>query len=161
MREKQARTCEWESPAQSIGHVRVPTALTFGILQGSRKEVNLLGQHATNYVTFGIGEPEPATLEPVHEFLVVNPQQVQNRRLHVKNRDRALNDVEAIFVSGTVNMPRLDAGTSDLDREALAVVVTAVVVWLRVTLRVRRVADGWSVSRTETGRRLGNSPWWS
>ena len=161
MRDKQARPCERESPTESVGHVRIPTALTFGTLQGSRIGVNLLGQHATNYVTFGIGEPEPATLERINEFLLVNPQQVQNRCLHVINRDRSLNDVEAIFVSGTVNMPRLDAGTSDLDREALAVVVTAVVVWLRVTLRVRRAADGWSVSRTETGRRLGNSLWWS
>ena len=57
-----------------------------------------LSQNLLHHTASHIGQPELPSLEQVSQFLVVNPHQMQNRRLQVVNMHTALGHIEPIVV---------------------------------------------------------------
>ena len=72
-----------------------------------------------------VGQPLFAAVGVVDEPVVVEAEEVQDRRLEVVGRDDVLDRAVADLVGGAVGHAALDAAAGQPDREALAVVVAA------------------------------------
>ena len=64
-------------------------------------------QHVLHHLAVHVGQAEVAALEAVGQLLVVEAQQVQDRRLQVVDVDRFLGGVEAQVVGRAVGDARL------------------------------------------------------
>ena len=75
-----------------------------------------------------VGQPEPAALEEVRQLLVVDAEQVQDRRLQVVDMDAASATLKPKSSDSPCTYAALDAAAGHPDREDAAMVIAAVVV---------------------------------
>src|SRR5215211_495547 len=83
-------------------------------------------QQGLNHLAVHVGQAEVAALEAEGQLLVVDPKQVQQRRLEVVDVDGVLGDVVAEVVACVVGKAPLRPAAGHPDREAIGVVVAAV-----------------------------------
>src|SRR5262245_62514976 len=92
---------------------------------GSRGRLS--GEELPDDLTADVGEPEVAALEPVGQSGMVESQEVEDGGVQVVDMDRVLDRVEAQVVGTAERRARLDAAAGQPDREAVGVMVAAVV----------------------------------
>jgi len=83
------------------------------------------GQDWPDDFAIHVGEPIIAALETVGQFRMVDAQAVQDRGVQVVNRDRVLDDVEAVVIGFAVHGARLDAAAGQPHGETGPVMVAA------------------------------------
>ena len=73
-----------------------------------------------------VGQTKIAAGVAVGQLLVIEAQQVQDRRVQVVDVNAALDRVPAKLVGGSVDVARFDAAASEAHREAVVIVIAAV-----------------------------------
>src|SRR5262249_16466207 len=82
-------------------------------------------EQIAHHLAVDVGQPEIAALEAVRQLLVVETEQVQDRRLQGVDVDGVFGGVEAQFVGGAVGLAGLHAGAGHEHGVAVWVVVAA------------------------------------
>ena len=90
-------------------------------------DVNLSCENLADDVSTDVGQAEIAAGVAIGQLLVVQAQQVQDRRVQIVDVDLVFDGVIAVFVGGAVAHARLHAAAGQPHREAVGVVVAAVV----------------------------------
>src|SRR4051812_3697576 len=96
----------------------------------SRKD---LFHHAARHIR----QPELPALEQIRELLVIDPHQMQNRRLQVVDMHSALGYVKSVVVGLAMRITAFDAAAGHPQREHPPMMVAAVTVGFERTLRIR------------------------
>ena len=92
-----------------------------GVMRLPRSRQDLL-----DHLPVHVGQAEVAAGVAVRQLLVVEAQQVQDRRVQIVDVDLVLDGGEAELVGRAVDVPALDAAAGQPHREAVVVVVAAV-----------------------------------
>ena len=87
-----------------------------------------------------IRQPELPPLEQICQPLMINPQQMQNRRLQIMYVHPALGYVEPIIVRSPVRKSTLHPAPRHPQRKHPAMMIPAIRIRLRRPLRIRRPA---------------------
>ena len=87
-------------------------------------------------VPMHVGQAEVAALVLERQLLVVDPQQVEDRRVEVVDFDRVDRDVVTVGVGLTVRRARLDAAARQPDRIAARVMVATEALFRELALAV-------------------------
>ena len=103
--------------------------------------VRYLGEEFFYDMPVHVCEAEVTALELVSELRVVDPEEMQERRLEVVNMHRILHDVVAEVVGFAVHHAGLDAASGHPDAEAARVVVATVFVRGQPALAVHRAPE--------------------
>ena len=72
-----------------------------------------------------ISQPIMPALTLVSQLLVIDPQQVQDRRVQIVHVYAVFRDVVSELIRLAVNMPRLHAGTREQRRETIRMVIAS------------------------------------
>jgi hypothetical protein len=83
----------------------------------------LSSQHLTNYVPVHVREPAVRPVVIVSQLLVIQAEQMQNRRIEIVYRRDRFDRAPPEFIGGAVADAALDARTHQPDREAVRVVI--------------------------------------
>src|SRR5215471_8113337 len=76
-------------------------------------------------VAGNVGETEIAAAVTIGKFLVVDSQQIQNRRVNIVNMSGFFDGFEAELVSSAVNHPALDRAAGEPHREPEGIMIAA------------------------------------
>src|SRR6476620_8709014 len=80
------------------------------------------------HMAVDVGKCDVATAEAIRELIVVDAQQMEDRRVEVVNRHDVLHGFVSEFVGGSVDQTGLCAAAGQPDRESRRMVVAAVAV---------------------------------
>lgn len=102
-----------------------------------------------NHVAVHIGETAFDAVVIVAQALVIEPQQMQHRRVQIVDRADVLRRAVTEFVGRAVAVAMLDAGARQPHREAVGIVVAALVLRWNVGIRPNSVTQTTSVSSSK------------
>lgn len=88
-----------------------------------------------------VRQPIVAPLEAIGQSGVIDPQQVQDRRVEIVNMHWILSDIVAVFIGLADDMSSSNTGSGDQCGKASRVVIPSVVVGRQSTLRINGPAE--------------------